>query len=660
MGSKLNYQKKRNNRRIYSNLKVVGYLKKLKANTIIIYDDQSKNSFRISKQELKKAFVGDKVQCSLTPKGWAKIEKVIERNTNQFIGTISKHGKNFKAFPLDSGEYCSVLITGNVPKKLKQNDLVKVKVILQPNKAHQPKGIIEFKIDESNVESMANELAISKFSLRTNWSKGVINDIRKLTRQKEKNKNNLKSLINFPFVTIDGKNAKDFDDAVFAEKDNKGRITLYVAIADVARFVKTGSFLDEEARKRGTSTYFTNRVIPMLPEEISNGLCSLKPNEERICLICKIQFDKEYIPYKTVFFEGVIKSTARLTYEETNKYFETENYPNNTESSLRCLAELYKFLERKKIERYALDLNITDFIPQIVNGKLKKFISSERNLAHKIIEECMLLTNINASQILLKSKLSSIYRIHPKPDYQKIKQLEAFVRSRKINVKIRPEGRVEDFFKLSQLALGRKDKEIIHMQILQSLNLANYSEKPSEHFALAYGVYTHFTSPIRRYPDLMVHRALKELLRQSPNKEIIVQETKKAKLNKINYPFTSEYMNNISRESSSRERLSEEATRDAKKTMKCELALEKINQVFKGYISGITNFGIFIHLTDLGIEGLCHIKRLPGNEYYLFNENSKSLVGKNSGNSYFLGNTISAKIKSVDIISHRIDLEIKK
>ena len=198
------------------------------------------------------------------------------------------------------------------------------------------------------------------------------------------------------------------------------------------------------------------------------------------------------------------------------------------------------------------------------------------------------------------------------------------------------------------------------MQILQSLNLANYSEKPSEHFALAYRVYTHFTSPIRRYPDLMVHRALKELLRQSPNKEIIVQETKKAKLNKINYPFTSKYMNNISRESSSRERLSEEATRDAKKTMKCKLALEKINQVFKGYISGITNFGIFIHLTDLGIEGLCHIKRLPGNEYYLFNENSKSLVGKNSGNSYFLGNTISAKIKSVDIISHRIDLEIKK
>ena len=282
MGSKLKYQKKRNNRRIYPNLKVVGYLKKIKANRIIIYDDQSKNSFRISKQELKKAFVGDKVQCSLTPKGWAKIERVLERNTNQFVGTISRHGKNFKAFPLDSGGYCSVLITGDVSKKLKQNDLVKVKVILQPNKAHQPKGIIEFKIDESNVESMANELAISKFNLRTNWSKGVINDIRKLIRKKEKNKNNLKSLINLPFITIDGKNAKDYDDAVFAEKDNKGRITLYVAIADVSRFVKTGSFLDEEARKRGTSTYFINRVIPMLPEEISNGLCSLKPDEERI------------------------------------------------------------------------------------------------------------------------------------------------------------------------------------------------------------------------------------------------------------------------------------------------------------------------------------------------------------------------------------------
>lgn len=660
MDSKLKYRRKRNKKGINSNLKIVGYLKKLKGNRIIVFDDQSKNNFKISNQELKKAFVGDKVQCSLTPKGWAKIERVIERNTSQFIGTISRYGKGFRAFPLDSGGYCSVLIKGDIPKKLKPHNLVRVKVTLQPNQNSLPRGIVEFKLDESNVESMANELAISKFNLRTDWPKGVIKEIRKLIKKERKNKKNRKNLIKLPFVTIDGKNAKDFDDAVFAKKDNKGELTLCVAIADVSGFVKTGSFLDEEAQKRGTSTYFTNRVLPMLPEEISNGLCSLNPNEEKECLICKIRFDKGGVPYETVFFESTIKSRARLTYEETNKYFETENYPNNLQSSLRCLKELYEIFDKQKVERQALDLNIPDFVPQIVNGKVKKFIATERNLAHRVIEECMLLANISAAQILSKSNICSIYRIHPKPDFQRVKQLEAFARARKINVKMKPEGSVKDFYKLVKLASERKDKEIIHMQILQSLNLATYSEKPSEHFALAYGVYTHFTSPIRRYPDLMVHRAIKELIRQNPNNEIMVQKTQQAKLSKIDYPFNSNDLKRFADESSARERLSEEATRDAEKTMKCELALEKIDEVFEGFISGITNFGIFIHLKNLGIEGLCHIKKLPGNDYYLFDENSKSLVGKTSGNSYFLGNTISARIKSVDVISHRIDLEIIK
>ena len=222
------------------------------------------------------------------------------------------------------------------------------------------------------------------------------------------------------------------------------------------------------------------------------------------------------------------------------------------------------------------------------------------------------------------------------------------------------EGDIKDFYQLSQAALERKDKEIIHMRILQSLKVATYSEKLSGHFALAYGAYTHFTSPIRRYPDLMVHRTLKELIKESSNNEISVEEVSLTKSNSTNYPFNSKATEKVAYESSLKERLAEKATRDAKNTIKCELASERINKFFKGYISEITNFGIFVHLTDLGIEGLCHIKNLPGDNYYLFDETSKSLVGKTSGHGYFLGNSISVRIKSVDIPAQRIDLEITK
>tara|TARA_B100001013_G_scaffold168908_1_gene101295 strand:- start:3863 stop:5833 length:1971 start_codon:yes stop_codon:yes gene_type:complete len=646
-------------RRFDSNIKVIGFLKKSRGNRFKVIDDQSETHFKVSNKELKKAFVGDKVQCGITRSGWAVIEKVIERNTNHFVGTVTKYGKNFKAFPLETGKFNPVLIQGDVPKKLKINSLVKVKLTQQPNINLQPMGRIELIFNESDIETKANEIAISKFNLRTEWPKGVINEVRKLNKT-NLNKRKRKNLTNLPFVTIDGKKAKDFDDAVFAEKDNKGGFNLYVAIADVANYVKTRSFIDEEAKARGTSIYFSNKVLPMLPEELSNKLCSLKPNEERWCLICKIKLNKFGIPCKTLFFEGIIKSEARLTYEETSKYFESGDYPDKIGSSLKCLKELFELLKKQRNDRGALDLLVPEYEPRFVRGKVDRFFKTDRKLAHRVIEECMLLANISAAQILYESNFPSIYRIHPKPDFQGIKQLEAFARTRNINIKMNDEGDIKDFYQLSQAALERRDKEIIHMQILQSLKVATYSEKLSGHFALAYGAYTHFTSPIRRYPDLMVHRILKELIKESPNNEISVGEVSLTKLNSKNYPFNSKATEKIAYESSLKERLAEKASRDAKKTIKCELASERINEFFKGYISEITNFGIFVHLTELGIEGLCHIKNLPGDNYYLFDETSKSLVGRTSGHGYFLGNSISVRIKSVDIPAQRIDLEITK
>ena len=272
----------------------------------------------------------------------------------------------------------------------------------------------------------------------------------------------------------------------------------------------------------------------------------------------------------------------------------------------------------------------------------------------------MLLANICAAKILQASSVSSIYRTHPKPDLLNINQLQKFINSRRINLKLRPEGSVEDYFELLKISRNRNDKDIINMQILQSLNLATYQRKVSEHFALAYPSYTHFTSPIRRYPDLMVHRAIKAILKKYRKDIIKISNLKKIKLEKEDYPFDEKLIELISEESSHQERIAEKAERHAMNTLKCELAMKNKQKNFKGTISGITNFGLFILLQELGIEGLCHIKNLPKNDYFVFENTSKSLIGSSSGKGYFLGDKLSVRIKEVDIYSQQIDLEITK
>ena len=653
-------RKKRLRKSKKNHSKVVGLLQKSKNNRFRVKVLSREKTYKISVRELKKAFIGDKVLCSLSPIGWAIIEKVLESNTYRFIGRIEKFGKSYKASPLDSGKYNYVNIIGKLPKNLKPSSLAKIKVTEQPTISSPAKGYIEQILDESNSESKANEIAISRFNLRTTWSRNIINELKKIKKLDSFSSGLRKDLSHLAFVTIDGKDAKDFDDAVFAEKNKKGNFNLYVAIADVSHYVKVGSYIDQEARKRGTSIYFTNQVLPMLPEEISNELCSLNPDERKVCLVCKAEIDKNGTLMEAVFFEGIIESKERLTYEETNKFFEKKEYPEHLANSLRSLKEIYDLLKVKKISRYALELIIPDYIPKIQNGKIEKFVKTKRNTAHKVIEECMLLANISAAKILSKSKLPSIYRIHPKPDILSINQLQAFVRSRSINIKIRPEGLVEDFSNLIELVADRKDREAIHMQILQSLNLAIYSAKLSEHFALSYSAYTHFTSPIRRYPDLMVHRAIKGLLSQNQSGKLKINEIKKTNLNVKKYPFKLEEIKKIADLSSTKEREAEGASRNALNTLKCELALKHRQKSFQGNISGITNFGIFIHITDLGIEGLCHIKNLPKHDYYLFDEDSKSLIGKSSGQGYYLGDPVSARIKNVDVLLNRIDLDITR
>ena len=392
----------------------------------------------------------------------------------------------------------------------------------------------------------------------------------------------------------------------------------------------------------------------MLPEVISNDLCSLRPNEDKFCLVCKTVVDKNGNLHNSTFFEAQINSKARLTYERLSKEVEQNKLHRTYSQSIEILLEIYQRLKDNKKYRGALELEVPFYVPKFNDNKISKFYSSPRTISHMMVEEFMLAANIATAEICLKYNLPTLFRVHPKPDMLKIKNLTSFLRSRRINAKLDDGNSVNQLSKLAEFVGDRKDKEIMHMQILQSLSLATYEAKVSEHFALGYKAYSHFTSPIRRYPDLIVHRTIKKLI-EANNGAISSDDNISPKA-----PYTQDNLEKIAKECSVKERDAEKAERDALNHLKCEFAFENIGNSYKGQITGVTNFGLFIHLQEVNIEGLCHIKYLPKNEYYVYDESSQMLQSNSSKHSYSLGDFLKVKIEKVDVFSQRIDLRILK
>jgi len=629
----------------------IGVVKKSKKSKGFYVEDKRESQFKLGKKEVYKIMPGDLVKFSLGKKEWAFIEEVVERNTKEFVGSTFTRGKKLYCSPIGFENDIRVAISGDIPKPMNPGSLIKVKMTKQPQEGQLAEAYIE-RTFTSGLE-LAYEIAISNHKIKTDWSKSVINEANKLKLDKEED-GHYKDLRDKTFVTIDGKSAKDFDDAVLGEKDKDGNYILYVAIADVARFVKQGSLIDLEAAERGTSVYFTQRVVPMLPEIISNDLCSLRPNEDRFCLVCKTVVDKNGTLKDSVFFEAQINSKARLTYENLSEEIEKDRLNKTYYKSIKNLLEIYERLKRNKENRGALELEVPFYVPKFNNNKIAKFTSSERTITHMMIEEFMLAANIATAEICLKFNMPSLYRVHPKPDLLKINHLKDFVRSRKINVKLDEGNSVTQLSKLVEMVEDRKDKQIMHLQILQSLSLATYEAEVSEHFALGYKAYSHFTSPIRRYPDLIVHRTIKKLI-EANNGSISNNDNINPKK-----PYSKDSLEKLARECSTKERNAEKAERDALNHLKCEFAHENIGNSFNGQITGVTNFGLFIHLLEVNIEGLCHIKHLPKNEYYVYDESSQMLQSNSSKHSYSLGDFLKVKIEKVDVFSQRVDLRILK
>lgn len=578
------------------------------------------------------------------------IHEVIEHTNKQLVGRFCcSNGLGFVE-PDNKRITLDIQIAKEHYASAKDGQIVVVELILQPSEHTQPTGRIVEILGDHMAPGMEVEVAIRSYNLPYVWPQQVIDEMthinESVTDIDHKNRSDLRHL---PFVTIDGEDAKDFDDAVYCEKSKNGGWRLFVAIADVSYYVKPNTVLDQQAQTRGNSVYFPNRVIPMLPEHLSAGLCSLKPHQDRLCLVCEITIGKQGKLSSYRFYDALIHSHARLTYNEVAAMLaqdQTQTLVHKYQQIIPHLFELYALyqtLHQVRVKRGALDFDTVETkIVFDINKKIEKILAQERNVAHRIIEECMLMANICAARFLKKYKIAGVYRIHDKPNKEKINDLRAFLAELGLNLKGRTTPKTKDFSDLLTRVRERPDRHIIQTVMLRSLSQAEYSEENIGHFGLAYPLYTHFTSPIRRYPDLIIHRAIRHILMQQPSESFIYDKNE---------------LQRFARHFSETERRADDATRAVIGWLKCEYMQDKIGEEYDGIISAVTSFGIFVELAEIYVEGLVHVTGLK-RDYYQFDAQKHRLIGERTRTSYRLGEPIRIRVTRVNLDDRKIDFEL--
>jgi ribonuclease R len=452
-----------------------------------------------------------------------------------------------------------------------------------------------------------------------------------------------KDLRKLPFVTIDGEDARDFDDAVYAARNPDGSFNLAVAIADVAHYVKHGSALDLDAFARSTSIYFPRRVIPMLPEKLSNGLCSLNPNVDRLVMVCEMEISAKGEITNYSVDNAVIHSHYRLTYNQAQKYLDgSESAPSDILDSIAALNMVYQALLAGRKKRGAIDFDSSEpYFEFDEVGNVTGLKPRDRLTAHRLIEECMLAANVSVADFLAKSEHPTLYRNHDRPSEKKFSALKNYLDSIGVSFDVTQETvKPMDYQRLVEQIKDRPNSAIIQQTILRSMQLAEYTPKNIGHFGLAYTRYLHFTSPIRRYPDLLVHRACKAVIKKKAYAYLHSIET-------------------IGEQTSFCERRAEELERKVDAYYKCKFAKSHIGNEFTGLITSVVSFGLFVSIPELLIDGLVHVTELGG-DYFVFDERKHVLVGKNSGFKYMPGGKLQVMIAAVDMDKLFIDLELAK
>lgn len=618
----------------------------------LIPDDGGSDLY-ISSREMRKVLHGDRVLAAVTGtdqqgRREGKIADVIERANDSIVGRYVEENGVALVVPDDPRINQDVMIPLKDTLGARPGQVVVATIVTEPTERQPPVGKITEILGQSGAPGMATEIAIRSYGLPFEWPAGVETAAEAFGESvPEALKAGRKDLRNLPLVTIDGADARDFDDAVFARRQNKGW-RLIVAIAEVSSYVQPGTALDTEAVRRSTSVYFPSRVVPMLPEALSNGLCSLKPAVDRLCLACEMTVSDDGTVQRSRFVAAVMNSSARLTYQQVADYYESGELKHHDDlddvkKSLDDLLALYRVLYSARLKRGAIEFESIEYGFQFdQRGAVAGLMAQERNDAHKLIEECMILANVEAARFLLKNKLPAPYRVHASPPEGKLETLSQFLRGQGIAVPWRDNPQPKDFEKVVLQAKGRPDEHLIMAVLLRSQSLAAYHPVNEGHFGLALDAYTHFTSPIRRYPDLLVHRAIHHLLQRA---------------SKSDYPYSTGLMSELCARCSFNSRRAEEAERDVIDRLKCVYLETRIGEEFEGLVSGVTSFGLFVELDYGRISGLVHVTGLP-NDYYHFDPVAHRMKGERRGRVFQLADRVKVRVLAVNLDERKIDFEL--
>ena len=638
----------------------------------------------LAPQEMRSVLHRDRVRVRVLrldrkgrPEG--RVLDIIERRKTPIIGRLLHEGGHWLVAPEDSRYGQDILIPKNATASAAVGQVVSVELTEPPSLHSQPVGRVAEVLGEIDDAGMEIEIAVRKYEVPHEFSPQTLAQAAALPeRLRPADRKNRVDLSDVALVTIDGEDARDFDDAVYCEPFKKGRgksavegWRLIVAIADVSHYVKPGEPLDEDAYERATSVYFPRRVIPMLPEKLSNGLCSLNPDVERLAMACDmiVTTDGKVSAYQ--FYPALIKSQARLTYTEVAAMLantrgpEAQSRPDLLPHLLH-LHEVYRALLKQRAHRGAVEFESSE--TQIIcddDGRIEKIVPRTRTEAHRLIEEAMLAANVCSAEFIAQAEHPCLYRVHEGPTPEKRLALQNQLKALGLSFALSDEPTPTEIAAIAQAVQGRPDAMQIHTLLLRSMQQAIYTATNNGHFGLAYEAYTHFTSPIRRYPDLLVHRVIKAILAKRryhlvANAKTRVPEVRKAgKPQRQSKPLSAEMVlwEAAGGHCSANERRADEASRDVEAWLKCRYMRERLGEEFAGTVTAVAGFGIFVTLDSLYVEGMVHITELGG-EYFRFDEARLELRGERSGQRYGVGTRVRVQVSRVDLDGRKIDFRM--
>ncbi|NBD21503.1 ribonuclease R [Aquabacterium fontiphilum] len=663
-----------------------------------VLSDDGAASVYLSPQEMRAVMHRDRVKVRVVrfdrkgrPEGL--VLDILERRSTTLIGRLLHEGGVWLVAPEDRRYGQDVLVPAKGTGKAQPGQVVVVQLTEPPTLHAQPVGKVVEVLGEIDDPGMEIEIAVRKYEVPHQFAEDTLAQAQKLPEKvRPVDKRNRVDLTDVALVTIDGEDARDFDDAVYCEPVTVGRSKapngwrLLVAIADVSHYVKPGEALDRDAYERATSVYFPRRVIPMLPEKLSNGLCSLNPDVDRLCMVCDMVITHEGEIHAYQFYPAVMHSHARFTYTEVAAILGNTRGPEAVRREalvphLLHLHEVYRALLKGRTQRGAVDFDTTE--TQIVcddNGRIAKIVPRVRTEAHRLIEECMLAANVCSADFILRARHPSLYRVHEGPTPEKRETLKNYLKALGLGLSLGEEPRPGDFQAIAQATKDRPDATQIHTMLLRSMQQAVYTPVNAGHFGLAYEAYTHFTSPIRRYPDLLVHRVIKALLgreryklalppsvvssvgtfRKPGSKGLVTQGLDKAVIKAAKGklpPAEAQAWETAGIHCSANERRADEASRDVEAWLKCMFMRERLGEEYAGTVTAATSFGLFVQLDGLYVEGLIHVTELGG-EYYRFDEVRQELRGERTGVRYGIGARVRVQVSRVDLDTRKIDFRM--